>query len=364
MRPALLQPFGSERRDRRQTWSQDQDQSNMSQQSTRRSRFEGQVIAAHTNMNTDTIAADSWIDLSSQQSSSQVDQIVTAGLSLRRDGRPPRPLQPRSTSATGSSQDEYEESESESDRVMSSSNEGIDQDDDTRTALGVERDRSAFTPQPNAFSHPPSARTAPVSSSMPIDSYFPPQPPQPTSSYRIPSNRVPTISRPALQKRDTNISPDHDAALRASLTTLLSCANAVRKDKAPITPQQRPTQVTGLRLIPESQLAGPGQSSPKATSKRRSRESSKERLAKKPKATTRAMTSEELVVSPTMMTWFISAGVVLVFSALSFSAGYAWGKEVGRVEGQVGYECISCSREAMRGSRTGLRTLRLSAVGA
>ena len=321
----------------------------------------------HYSMNTNTVPADSWIDLSSQQSSSHVDQIVTAGLSLR-DGRQ-RPfntrLQQRSTSATGSSQDEYDESESESDRVMSSSNEDIHGDDDTRTALGVnETDRTAFTPQPNAFSHPPSVKTVPVSNSMPVDSYFPPQSPPLTSSYRIPSNRVPTIQRPQLQQRNTNISPDHDAALRASLTTLLSCANAVRKDKAPVTPQQRTTQVTGLRLVPESQLSRPRQTSPAKANRRRSRESSKERLAKKPKAISHTTTSEDLMVSPTMMTWFISAGMVLVFSALSFSAGYAWGKEVGRAEGQIGYECISCSREAMRESRTGFRNLRLSAVGA
>jgi hypothetical protein len=32
------------------------------------------------------------------------------------------------------------------------------------------------------------------------------------------------------------------------------------------------------------------------------------------------------------MTWVISAGVVVIFSAISFSAGYALGREVGRTE--------------------------------
>lgn len=73
-------------------------------------------------------------------------------------------------------------------------------------------------------------------------------------------------------------------------------------------------------------------------------------------------TPEELMLSPTMMTWFVSAGVVLVFSAISFSAGYVWGKEVGRLEGQIGLDGASCGKEVMRGSRTGLGRLRLSAV--
>jgi hypothetical protein len=60
-----------------------------------------------------------------------------------------------------------------------------------------------------------------------------------------------------------------------------------------------------------------------------------------------------------LMSWMISAGVVLVFSAISFSAGYAWGREVGRLEGAAGMgtEGASCGREVMR-SGTGLRRLR------
>lgn len=36
------------------------------------------------------------------------------------------------------------------------------------------------------------------------------------------------------------------------------------------------------------------------------------------------------------MTWVVSAGVVVLFSAISFSAGYAIGREVGRVEATGG----------------------------
>jgi hypothetical protein len=73
---------------------------------------------------------------------------------------------------------------------------------------------------------------------------------------------------------------------------------------------------------------------------------------------------DEVMVSPTMLTWFISAGVVLVFSAISFSAGYAWGKEVGRYEAQLGLEGANCGREVMRGSRSGLGKIRLASAGA
>jgi hypothetical protein len=55
----------------------------------------------------------------------------------------------------------------------------------------------------------------------------------------------------------------------------------------------------------------------------------------------------------------ISAGMVLVFSAISFSAGYAWGREVGRIEGEMGLNGAAggaCGREVMRGSSaSGLR---------
>ncbi|KAK5089181.1 hypothetical protein LTR05_003405 [Lithohypha guttulata] len=344
--------------------------------------------------------ADSWIDLSSQPSSSSLatnhdrDEIITTGLQIRRDNArrsrqlritgPSAANQPaaRSTSVAGSSQDEYTESESDSDKVLSSSNEDVsntsnageeeEEEDDTRTALGVTHvERNIFTPQPHAFSHPPHGRTGPISSSQPVDSYFPPQQPPPSSSHRLPSNRVPTIQRPSQQRVSSNISPDHDAALRASLTTLLSCANAVRKDRDHDHQQttRRSNQPTTLRLVPESEMDNENRvvppASPRVSPKRKSRESSKERQAKKVRAVTKQTpTPEEMLVSPTMMTWFISAGVVLVFSAISFSAGYAWGKEVGHREAQVGLEGMSCGREAIRGSRTGLSKLRLTTAGA
>lgn len=52
------------------------------------------------------------------------------------------------------------------------------------------------------------------------------------------------------------------------------------------------------------------------------------------------------------MTWVVSAGVVVLFSAISFSAGYAIGKEVGRWEaGAAGGEGVVCGKEVGRGLR-------------
>jgi len=68
---------------------------------------------------------------------------------------------------------------------------------------------------------------------------------------------------------------------------------------------------------------------------------------KKRRATSTAYSADELFVSPTLLTWVVSAGVVVVLSALSFSAGYAVGKEAGRMEavGEVA-EAGSCAKEA------------------
>jgi hypothetical protein len=331
-------------------------------------------------------SADSWVEISSPASSASLssannNDIITAGLQVQsQDERRSRRLlptshvadpHPRSTSTAGSSQDEYEESESDSDRVMSSSNEDIYQgdvndDDDTSTALGVGNLDKAFTPQPNAFSHPPTTTTQ--NRSVP-DSYFPAVSSGPRADRTLTqrSYQRQTQSRP--RPAASSYQPDHDAALRASLTTLLSCAAAVRPKGTEVRPSlpRASTQPTALRLVPESELQGPVRqrrtASPKQA-KRKSRESSKDRQAKKVRASNKATTtaSNEEAVSPTLVSWMISAGVVLVFSAISFSAGYAWGREVGRIEGEMGLPGGSCGQEAMKSSGSGLRRLRWSSA--
>jgi hypothetical protein len=402
---------------------------------------------------------DSWIEISSQPSSSSLSsagdhEIVTAGLQVQQtvDARRKRRRRVHARASTGmqhqrpssaadSSQDEYEESESESDKILSSSNEELDSnkvphiiatlqcaaedEDDNLTAIGTgTSDNNVFTPQPNAFSHPPSSKgnRSTSGSTVAPDSYFPSTlaTASAPSSTRLSSN--PTItprhvqsSRPRLSQAQSsprtsshspynavapshNYHPDHDAALRASLSTLLSCAAAVRGSPKQHESSAQPTsnrpvgissQPTTFRLVagchfgdnrelptrpslttryPRAPISGSSPSPPSspkqaATAKRKAREQSKDRHAKKSRSTVRSgSSSEDAIISPTLMSWMISAGVVIVFSAISFSAGYAWGKEVGRFEGVsgMGTEGASCGREVMR-SGTGLRKLRWTA---
>ena len=41
---------------------------------------------------------------------------------------------------------------------------------------------------------------------------------------------------------------------------------------------------------------------------------------------------EEALISPTLFTWVVSAGVVVLVSVVGFGAGYVIGREVGRQE--------------------------------
>lgn len=386
---------------------------------------------------------DSWVEVASQPSSSSLssiaDEIVTTGLRVQNHARPrrrrtSRAEQPanqqilrRARSAAGtSSQEEYDESESESDRIMTSSNEGprgltstasqpnttsdmqsapSDDDDENKTAINDPiRHEECFTPQPNAFSHPPSGQLR--SAGQPVaGSYFPPQRRESRSSIR------PSLSGQAETRRETHwpqniLSPSFDVAaqneeaLRASLSTLLSCAAAARslgkteqkQQTAGAAPHQRPRSTriepTSFRLIPESALpARPSpqlqeptfhptirrQSTSTTTSSEQQKEnkrkvstgrsSSRERRALK--RARRTHSSEDLSVSPTLLTWVVSAGVVVVLSALSFSAGYSLGRESGRLEASsfaADEQLRSCAREAGRSSLGLKRSLARSAV--
>lgn len=333
--------------------------------------------------------AESWIEVSSQPSSSSLssaatDDIIPPGLRVQHDVRRRRRInrtvslpygaQVRSTSTTGSSQEEYEESESESDRIMTSSNEGLEQplsegispaaqtssaseqgeeddEDENSTALGVGTHEPVFTPQPNAFSHPPQAQSARPSQTP--DSYFPtPRGAQRPTAHSYPVQR--TRSHTPYNVISPSHQADHDAALRASLSTLLSCAAAARglpkRDQAPALPR-RPTaaanrvEPTTLRMVPESVMMGGTTVGHRPSARRRSPSGSSTQPFNE-KGKRKASTSkdrremrkkqrpsiDELNVTPTLMTWVVSAGVVVLFSAISFSAGYAIGREVGRLE--------------------------------
>lgn len=372
---------------------------------------------------------ESWIEVSSQPSSSSLssagaDDADTNGLRVYYDqhGRRRRrlkrnePLPPgvpvRRLSATNSSQEEYEDSESESDRIMTSSNEALEQntsedisppvptsslseetasnnaegddDDENSTALGVLINEPVFTPQPNAFSHPPQPHSTRHTRSVEQrTSYFPAVR---TSPHRRPAaNFYPSRARTSHTPYNM-IAPshtaDHDAALRASLSTLLSCAAAARglpkRESSSI--QRGPTRQTNriepssLRLVPESAIAGeagppalpPHPSVRHRTSAtslssndkgKRKASASKERhrdsRSKKRRANSPSRDPNAPQIAPTLLTWVVSAGVVVLFSAISFSAGYTIGKEVGRVETGVmnGKDGIVCGKEVGKGLR-------------
>ncbi|ODA81764.1 hypothetical protein RJ55_00268 [Drechmeria coniospora] len=376
-------------------------------------------------------ATESWVEVSSQPSSSSLssigDEIVTAGLRVGGLHHRRRRLQPAARSAPlentteqaaeTSSQEEYEESESESedDQVLTSSAENandaspsgpqradVDSDGDSdevdnATALGRLPDRTTFQPQPNAFSHPlPNGLQR-----------------RRSATSALPAHPHGGLARPSLSQRSqtrvhgggprfmssSSTREDHDAALRASLTTLLSCAAAARglpKAKEEAEAQRRGGNGVGtsnqpmqMRFVGESELlddsrpakAGSG-SVPRQGSPQRSASPTEYGAVEKQKRTasagrspratkkkrTATVVAEEALISPTLLSWVVSAGVVVLVSVVGFGAGYVLGREVGRQEAlsaSVGgvNETTHCGREVMRTSGGGLRRLRWAGVG-
>ena len=366
--------------------------------------------------------SESWIEVSSQASSSSVSSIPADDAHRHALGLPsnryaqrrrrlmrniasgPSQTMMRTSSTATSSQDEYEESESESDRILTSSNENVtarsegispaapsstseeaeEEEDENATALGVGTNERVFTPAANVFSHPPQpSGTRHARSLETRTSYFP-------SAHRTsPNRRPPASSYPPRTVRAGGghtpynmISPshriDHDAALRASLSTLLSCAAAARglpKQDERSSPANNTTAAAALRiqpptlsLVPESELPSSSDHPPDLPPRPRSRSSTsdkgkrkassskdrrnkKKRRANSPGVKAKQEASADQLVSPTLLTWVVSAGVVVLFSAISFSAGYAVGKEVGRVETLGGKDGVVCGKEVGRGLR-------------
>jgi hypothetical protein len=376
--------------------------------------------------------SESWIEVSSQPSSSSLssvgEEIVTTGLRVQHDSdaRRRRRLRryvtedpPRSSpyGVATDSVNEDDESENESDRVLSSSNEALqtsplqhewrpsngqftlssassdnaytsagEDNDENATAIGVIPHGTSFTPQPNAFTHRTTSTPAARGPQESSHSYF---------SHRPARNSTQRHSYSTSREQHAPynmISPsyqaDHDAALRASLSTLLSCAAAARglSKKDTTETRHQPSQSnrvdpTTIGLVPESAVFGDSQapSSPSPVnadkSKRKAgtatttaqRSSSKERrVSKKARRTSTWIPATMDEVSPTLFTWVISAGVVVLVSAISFSAGYVTGKEAGHAEaleslGEVGGSCGRDARDAvLDGAGRGLRRLRLA----
>ncbi|KAJ4164286.1 hypothetical protein LMH87_005963 [Akanthomyces muscarius] len=372
---------------------------------------------------------ESWVELSSQPSSSSLssvdNEIVTTGLQVgaspfqrrRRLHPSARSLPPQQQTvihATGaSSQDEEDESDSDEDQVMSSSAENIhssekepsegsddeSDDGDNATTLGRNSDAApVFRPHPNAFTHPPAGLAQRSYSTSSAEQ------PHPHSSFRRSSYPHRSQARGHRGAAPNFMSPsvreDNDAALRASLTTLLSCAAAARglpKNKEE-TDAQRTTrtgvapsnQPMELRFIPESELAGEDKQAeeadgPAAAAAARRRRPSSGAVSPKSKRSesagrggpraakkkrTSAVSAEDALLSPTVLSWVVSAGVVVLVSVVGFGAGYVIGREVGREEAREVLaasvsgvnDTASAGSDVIRSS-VGLRKLRWSAVG-
>ncbi|KAL6904427.1 hypothetical protein GGI43DRAFT_319781 [Trichoderma evansii] len=366
---------------------------------------------------------ESWVEVASQPSSSSLssigDEIVTTGLRVgssynrRRRAQAPARSVPRvqtTIPVTGTgSQDEYDESDSEEDHVLSSSTENMqpspeedmedtdgESDEDAGTALGQAQNQNVFRPQPNAFSHPPSHQRS-YSSNAAMS-------PHPHRDFTRPSFSQRSHTR--VQRGPSFMSPsvreDNDAALRASLTTLLSCAAAARglpKSKEETEAQRAAQTGVGpssqpmeLRFVPEKEMeeesekpraaATPvnklGQSSPARSSSQTRSASDKAKRAvstgrnpratKKKRTTTATTVTEETFISPTLLTWVVSAGVVVLVSVVGFGAGYVIGREVGRQEGLAASvssvnDTASSGRDVLRSSGGGLRRFRWGDVG-
>lgn len=376
-------------------------------------------MSASILQNADEETTESWVEISSQPSSSSLssigDEIVTTGLRVqngshirsrrRAQASSHAILRPRQTST--SSQEEYEESESDEDQVMTSSNEHIipvaslprpeydagsdsDDDDENATALGRRTDAGPiFTPQPNAFSHPPSTHRHGQGAQA---SYVPPHG---ASRHPYPPSRAASRQHSAYN----NHQADHDAALRASLTTLLSIGAAAARGLPKRSENvggatMASNEPMGLRFVPESELMGPepvvanpsrplspstrARSSPSISSQEVVEKGKRKASLVKPTGDkARALkkkriqaVEEEGLISPTLLTWVVSAGVVVLVSVVGFGAGYVIGREVGRQEamtslnGTTLVDSTSCGREAVRGGTGSLRRFKWGIGGA
>lgn len=122
-----------------------------------------------------------------------------------------------------------------------------------------------------------------------------------------------------------------------------------------------PSPITSRPLSPSTRP----RSSPSISDKDVSGEKGKRKAAtSKPSAQPRATkkkrmaSMEEAMISPTLLTWVVSAGVVVLVSVVGFGAGYAIGKEVGRQETLGGLsDNTSCGKEAVR-QVSGIRRFR------
>ncbi|KAK6348437.1 hypothetical protein TWF718_006231 [Orbilia javanica] len=311
---------------------------------------------------------DSWIEVASQpsdsytSSSSPEDPVITSGLQVqRRKNRTRRRRNSTSTAIPAASR--AVESSDESDGSDGSDEELDDIDLNTIDNMGGSITDPSLSEGEEGSSDEESDEESDEGEIQPVaglSSYVSPQRPQ--GNFR-------TFSRDPPQ-------PDHDAALRASLSTLLSCAAGVGSASKPrpnermgsIQEHVRPATIPTLSLVTDSEREAmmsrpppppqyrrtvhnppPPQTPPQqkrpASPPRKSRDDTQttkhksktktRRSAKAAPAPSVTMASAMASISASNMTYLtlaVSAGAVIIVSAISFSAGYALGKEVGRSE--------------------------------
>lgn len=222
---------------------------------------------------------DSWIDISSQPSSplqSPVNnEIVTTGLRIQNPKNTRRRRKcvsrfspvPDETRYT-SSQEEYEESESDEDHILAGSDEQTvynsfsalspyetDSDSDRgkrvkTLPVGGTETRALLDPQHDLFS-----QQSPNKCHISPESYLSP---------RSTHGQYPHVARNVFQQQIYRRPTDHDAALRASLTTLLSIGAAAARGlpKRELSSgrdnlsgrSQENNESIGLRFMSESEL--------------------------------------------------------------------------------------------------------------
>ncbi|EPS41340.1 hypothetical protein H072_4772 [Dactylellina haptotyla CBS 200.50] len=311
---------------------------------------------------------DSWIEVASQpsdsytSSSSPEDPVITSGLQVPKRKHRSRRRNSTSTAIPSASR-----------AVESSSEDEEDDDEDDDDLDGI--DLNAIDSVGSSITDPSLSEGEEGSSDeeddedegeiQPVSAGFS----QYNPSASRPQNNFRTFSREPPQ-------PDHDAALRASLSTLLSCAAGVGSASKPrvadhmgmIQEQARPAPIHTLSLVTDSEreamMSAPQppppyrrtvhhpppqpipqqqqHQKPRPVSPRRSKDDqqvakhkAKTRSRRSSKATAAGANTSVSSISASNMTYLtlaVSAGAVIIVSAISFSAGYALGKEVGRSE--------------------------------
>ncbi|RKF78016.1 hypothetical protein GcM1_214007 [Golovinomyces cichoracearum] len=328
---------------------------------------------------------DSWIDISSQPSSPSQspvnDEIVTTGLRIQnpKNARRRRKCFSRISPLADetrytSSQEEYEESESDEDHILAGSDEHIvynsfsalssyevDSDSDRgkrvkTLPVGGTETRALLDPQHDIFSQHSSNKCQ-----ISPENYLSP---------RSTHGQHPHVASNVFQQQMHRRPADHDAALRASLTTLLSigaaAARGLPKREFPSSRDnlsgrsQENNESIGLRFMSESELLSSSSHQPSVPSVKPTNVISSYDTwieKKKPKRSwtenTKKMksqsVSQESAASPTFLTWAVSAGVLVIMSVFGFGAGYLIGRDAGRQEIMAGLNVSVLSKDSICG---------------